>query len=82
MADADVSIDLKPGDHLSITFYQLEPESMKEVCLGLHILHYYHGNHKIPFCLQASEAQTHPSLEQRRPNQVTLGECLSVFSQK
>lgn len=31
IANASLSLDLKPGDHLSITFYQLRQESMKEV---------------------------------------------------
>ena len=30
IANASLSLDLKPGDHLSITFYQLRQESMKE----------------------------------------------------
>lgn len=60
VADTDVSIDLKPGDHLSVTFYQLEQESIK----------------------QASEAQSHLSLQTKRLSQATLSECLGAFSQR
>jgi len=87
MANYDsIPLELKPGDHISVTFNPLPTMTAEAV---QHLLEYQclnsscSGNvSSVCLSVQASRVERHASLAQKRDNKLTLQECLENFSQR